>query len=92
MWQLDLCINNNTSQSSTGVTHISIFNAYTVRVTANQIAGRGRTMSYADDVLVFRQRRYGEQIAGELQAELDHSSTWSIEAEALVNQTKEAVT
>ena len=34
-----------------------LFNVYTVHITSNQITGAGRTMSYADDILVYRQDR-----------------------------------
>jgi hypothetical protein len=69
-----------------------LFNAYTVRVTANQIEGRGRKLFYDDDILVYRQGRDREKIAGEFQTDLDRLNESCIEAGALVNPTKAAVT
>ena len=69
-----------------------LFNAYTVRITAEQITGRGRTLSYADDILVYRQGKDRERVADDLQTELDRFSQWCSEAGALVNPTKAAVT
>ena len=49
-------------------------------------------MSYADDVLVYRQGKDREQLVEELQSELDRIGRWCVEAGALVNPTKAAVT
>jgi hypothetical protein len=48
-----------------------LFNAYTVRTTDDQILRQGGILSYADDVLVYRQDRDKERITAELQNELD---------------------
>ena len=37
-----------------------LFNVYTVGITSNQLEGPGRTLSFADDVLVYRSGRVGE--------------------------------
>ena len=49
-------------------------------------------MSYADDVLVYRQGKDREQLVEELQSELDRIGRWCVEAGALVNPTNAAVT
>ena len=48
-----------------------LFNVYTVHITSTQITGAGRTMSYADDILVYMQGRHREECVVELQKELD---------------------
>jgi len=69
-----------------------LFNIYTVRITREQIVGSGKTLSYADDVLVYRQGKDRERIAHDLQTELDRIGSWCVEAGAMVNPTKVAVT
>ena len=43
-----------------------LFNVYTVGVTSNQLEGPGRTLSFADDVLTYRQGRDRQDIASGL--------------------------
>lgn len=52
-----------------------------------QISEHGRTVSYADDVLVYQQDQDWGKIAGELQTELDRIGGWCCKAEALINLT-----
>ena len=53
-----------------------LFNVYTVGVTSNQLEGPGRTLSFADDVLTYRQGRDRQDIASGLQEELDRLQNW----------------
>ena len=53
-----------------------LFNVYTAGITANQYEAPGRTLSFADDVLVYRHGRDRELIVAEAQRELDRIDTW----------------
>ena len=53
-----------------------LFNVYTVGITSNQLEAPGRTLSFADDILVYRHRRDPEEIARSVQAELDRLDGW----------------
>ena len=52
------------------------FNVYTAAITANQLRGPGRTLSFADDVLVYRSGKDRKSIAESLQQELDRINDW----------------
>ena len=60
-------------------------------ITEQQLDGRGRTMSFADDILVYRQG-YRQEIAHATQSELDRISLWWDGSNALVNPLKASVT
>ena len=49
-------------------------------------------MSYADDVLVYREGKDREHVVGALQTELDRITSWCGSAAALVNPTKAKMT
>ena len=53
-----------------------LFNVYTVGITSNQLEGPGRTLSFADDVLVYRSGRVREDIAKSAQEEIDRIGEW----------------
>ena len=53
-----------------------LFNVYTVGITSNQLEGPGRTLSFADDVLVYRSGRMREDIAKSAQEEIDRIGEW----------------
>ena len=53
-----------------------LFNVYTIGITSNQLEGPGRVLSFADDVLVYRQGKNRIAIANSVQEELDRLSTW----------------
>ena len=53
-----------------------LFNVYTVGITSNQLEGPGRTLSFADDVLVYRSWRVREDIAKSAQEEIDRIGEW----------------
>ena len=69
-----------------------LFNVYTVQITSCQIARPGRTMSYADDILVHRQGRDIKTIARNLQRELDRIGEWCSNSGAFVNPSKASIT
>ena len=48
-----------------------LFNVYTVGITSNQLEGPGRTLSFADDVLVYRSGRNRDEVAQSAQEEID---------------------
>ena len=53
-----------------------LFNVYTVGITSNQLEGPGRTLSFADDVLVYRSGRVRDDIAKSAQEEIDRIGEW----------------
>merc|ERR1712177_20744 len=53
-----------------------LLNIYTVGITSNQLEGPGRTLSFADDVLAYRQGKSRQDIASGLQDELDRMHHW----------------
>uniref|UniRef100_A0A0B7BRJ4 Reverse transcriptase domain-containing protein n=2 Tax=Arion vulgaris TaxID=1028688 RepID=A0A0B7BRJ4_9EUPU len=65
-----------------------LFNVYTVGVTSTQRVGVGRTMSYADDILVYRMGKDRNEIASALQCELNRIGDWCNEFKANVNPAK----
>ena len=53
-----------------------LFNIYTVGITSNQLGAPGRTLSFTDDVLVYRHGRDRHEIARSTQEELDRLGHW----------------
>ena len=53
-----------------------LFNVYTHGITANQLEAPGRTLSFADDVLVYRHGRNRLEIAAMVQEELNRIEEW----------------
>ena len=53
-----------------------LFNIYTVGITSNQLEAPGRTLSFADDVLVYRHGRDRQEIARSAQEELNRLGQW----------------
>ena len=53
-----------------------LFNVYTVGITADQMRGPGRTLSFADDGLAYRTGKDRQAIADSVQEELDRIGTW----------------
>ena len=53
-----------------------LFNIYTVGITSNQLEAPGRTLSFADDVLVYRHGRDRHEIARSTQEELNRLGHW----------------
>ena len=52
------------------------FNIYTVGITLNKLEGPGRTLSFADDVLSYRQGKDRQKTASSLQQELNTLNNW----------------
>merc|ERR1712074_451506 len=48
-----------------------LFNVYTVGITSNQLEGPGRTLSFADDILVYRSGYDREEIVSSAQDEIN---------------------
>ena len=65
-----------------------LFNVYTAGITANQFEAPGRTLSFADDVLVYRHGRDREQIVAEVQRELDRIDVWCQEMNGKIHPDK----
>lgn len=63
-----------------------LFNDYNERIKWEQITGKGRILSYVDDMWVYRQDRKQGQIAGKLQTELDCIDRLCDGAGAMVNE------
>ena len=53
-----------------------LFNVFTIGITSNQLEGPGRTLSFADDVLVYRSGRSREAIVASAQLEIDRIGDW----------------
>ena len=53
-----------------------IFNIYTIGVTSNQLEAPGRTLSFADDILVYRHGKDRAAVATSLQVELNRVGEW----------------
>uniref|UniRef100_A0A0B6ZNM6 Reverse transcriptase domain-containing protein n=1 Tax=Arion vulgaris TaxID=1028688 RepID=A0A0B6ZNM6_9EUPU len=69
-----------------------LFNVYTVGVTSAQRVGLGRSMTYADDILVYRMDKNRDEIASALQCELNKIGDWCNEFEANVNPANASLT
>ena len=68
-----------------------LFNVYTVGITSNQLEGPGRTLSFADDVLAYRQGKSRQDIASGLQDELDRMHHWCEEYNGKLHPDKASV-
>ena len=68
-----------------------LFNVYTVGIASNQLQGPGRQLSFADDVLAYRQGKSKQDIASGLQDELDRMYHWSEEYNGKLNPDKACV-
>ena len=53
-----------------------LFNVYTMGITSNQLEGPGRTLSFADDVLVYRSGNDREEIVSSAQDEINRLGEW----------------
>ena len=53
-----------------------LFNVYTMGITSNQLEGPGRTLSFADDVLVYRSGNDREEIVRSAQNEINRVGEW----------------
>jgi hypothetical protein len=69
-----------------------LFNMYTVAITDQQWDGRGRTLSFADDILVYRQDSQRQEIAKSIQSELNRLSSSCVDPNTIVNPTNASVT
>ena len=68
-----------------------LFNVYTVGITSNQLEGPGRTLSFADDGLVYRHGRDREAIARSTQNELNRLGDWCEENNGRIHPDKACV-
>ena len=68
-----------------------LFNVYTVGVTSNQLEAPGRTLSFADDILVFRHGKDRQAIAASAQEELDRLDGWCTEFKGRIHPDKACV-
>ena len=68
-----------------------LFNVYTVGITANQLSGPGRTLSFADDGLAYRTGKERQAIADSVQEELDRIGTWCEENNGKIHPGKASV-
>jgi ribonuclease HI len=69
-----------------------LFNIYTAAITDQQLDGKGRTLSFADDILIYRHGKDRNEITGSMQRELDRITSWCATSGAVVNPTKASVT
>ena len=60
-------------------------------ITSNQLEGPGRTLSFADDVLAYRQGKNRQGIASGLQVELDRMHDWCEEYNGKLHPDKASV-
>ena len=67
------------------------FNIYTVGITSNQLEGPGRTLSFADDVLSYRQGKDRQKTAASLQQELNRLDDWCEEHNGKLHPDKASV-
>ena len=68
-----------------------LFNVYTVGITSNQLEAPGRTLSFADDILVYRHGKDREEIARSVQAELNRLDGWCDEYKGRIHPDKAGV-
>ena len=68
-----------------------LFNVYTVGITSNQLEAPGKTLSFADDVLVYRHGKDREEIARSAQEELDRLGEWCVEFKGRIHPDKAGV-
>ena len=68
-----------------------LFNIYTVGVTSNQLEAPGRTLSFADDVLVYRHGRNRQEIARSAQEELNRLDGWCQDFKGKIHPDKAGV-
>ena len=68
-----------------------LFNIYTVGVTSNQLEAPGRTLSFADDVLVYRHGRNRQETARLVQEELNRLDGWCQEYKGKIHPDKAGV-
>ena len=68
-----------------------LFNIYTVGITSNQLEAPGRTLSFADDVLVYRHGRDRQEIARSAQEELNRLGQWCEEYNGSIHPDKAGV-
>ena len=68
-----------------------LFNVYTVGITSNQLEAPGRTLSFADDVLVYRHGRDREEMARSAQEELNRLGEWCEEFKGRIHPDKAGV-
>ena len=68
-----------------------LFNVYTVGITSNQLEAPGRTLSFADDVLVYRHGNNRQAIAASAQEELNRLDTWCTEYKGRIHPDKACV-
>ena len=65
-----------------------LFNVYTAGITKDQAEGPGRTLSFADDMLIYRH----DMVATDLQGEIYRISEWYERTGAQINPAKASVT
>ena len=68
-----------------------LFNVYTVGITSNQLEAPGRTLSFADDVLVYRHGKDRQAIADSVQEELNRLDNWCNEFKGRIHPDKACV-
>ena len=68
-----------------------LFNVYTLGITSNQMEGPGRVLSFADDVLVYRQGTNRQRTATSVQEELDRLGVWCNEHNGKLHPDKACV-
>ena len=68
-----------------------LFNVYTVGITSNQLEAPGKTLSFADDVLVYCHGKDREEIARSAQEELDCLGEWCGEFKGRIHPDKAGV-
>lgn len=68
-----------------------LFNVYTIGITSNQLEGPGRTLSFADDVLVYRQGKDRQAVADSMQLELNRIDEWCSRANGRIHPEKACV-
>ena len=68
-----------------------LFNVYTVGITSNQLEAPGRTLSFADDVLVYRHGRDRQAIVASVQEELNRLDDWCEEHKGRIHPDKACV-
>ena len=86
-WILDIKENTQGIPQCSALSPV-LFNVYTVGITSNQLQSPGRQMSFADDMLAYRQGKSKQDIASGLQDELDRMYHWSEEYNGKLNPDK----
>ena len=89
-WTSEPCIMSPGLPQGSAISPV-LFNIYTSKIARLEAPGVGRILTFADDILAYRQGRDREQTARDLQATVDKVINWCKEMSAVVHPEKASV-